>query len=76
MKLFVFVISHNTFAQGGRRKTHIIDEDGFLLCGGIRMGIPTREVDANWLSQPDPDGELCKTCKRIAEKKIRSQCEQ
>lgn len=63
--------THNTFAEGGH-KIHIKDYDtGKCLCGyepWLPNGIDYEEQwgnIVNYLSQPDPDGNLCKRCKQI-----------
>ncbi len=63
--------THNTFAEGGH-KIHIKDYDtGKCLCGyepWLPNGIDYEERwgnIVNYLSQPDPDGNLCKRCKQI-----------
>ena len=68
MSLYVFPISHNLFFEGGRRKTHILGEDGRTLCGKTLLGVVCDEVTPGWLGQPDPDGEVCKVCAGKARK--------
>lgn len=67
--MYVFVTSSCLVAYGARRKTHIVTEDG-CLCGCKIMGLPTQKVTRNWLNQPDYYGEVCKTCKKIANNKL------
>lgn len=40
------------------------------MCGYDIMGSIGVEVTKEWLEQPDPDGELCKCCKKKAYKKL------
>lgn len=71
MDMYVFVISGGLVAYGARRKTHIINEDGECLCGCKIMGMPTLKVTRDWLDQPDYYGEMCKTCRKIANNKLK-----
>lgn len=73
-ELYIFVTSHNTFAQGGQRKTHIHDSSG-ILCGRNLYGIPTGTVTPDWLLQSDPDEEVCRICKVAAVKTMRLEIE-
>lgn len=44
------------------------DGESKLLCGiepPHYLGGVNR-VDSDWAAQPDPDGQLCKNCKRVA----------
>lgn len=62
--------THNTVLEGGR-KTHILDcENWKILCGRDIMGSFGVEINKEWLDQPDPDGEVCKQCKKKAYKKL------
>lgn len=73
-ELYIFVTSHNTLAQGGKRKTHIHDGSG-VLCGRKLYGLPTGTITPGWLLQADPDGELCRVCKEAAAKAVRREIE-
>ena len=67
MKAFYTYCTHNTVAEGSPVKTHITRGDG-ALCGFSNHNFgSTIKIDQEWLYQSDPDGELCKKCKSIAQ---------
>jgi hypothetical protein len=72
MKLYPLIYSHNTVQEGGGRKTHIGKEDGLALCGKNKHLFFSfgDEINEWWINQPDPDGELCKVCKKKSLKLI------
>lgn len=69
-KFFSWISSHNTFGEGYGRKVHLADEDMNTLCGYYNFYNIADEVGLEWITQPDPDGELCKKCKKIALKSL------
>lgn len=71
-RYFPIYDSHNLYSEGYGRKSHIVDTDnGKCLCGYDPHFYSAVDYDAHWsdiinyLSQPDPDGNLCKRCKQI-----------
>lgn len=73
IEIYRFWYKHNTIAEGlTTSKTHLGTLDG-LFCGlsteARLFSMPLR-VDEEWINQPDPDGELCKKCKKIALTKL------
>ena len=66
--------THNTFYEGGR-KIHLMNEEtGRCLCGyepgyfnEVNLGHPYSQYKSTleYVSQPDPDGNLCLRCKEI-----------
>lgn len=73
---FIYVTCHNTVAEGGKRKTHIYADGKGLMCGRKMMGLPTAIMEPEWLIQPDPDGEVCITCRRYTAKALLKELEQ
>lgn len=71
--------THNTFYEGGR-KIHLMNEEtGRCLCGyepcffnEVYLDNPylPYRTTLDYITQPDPDGNLCTTCKRIYVNKI------
>jgi hypothetical protein len=65
MKLWI-----SGMGEGGRNKTHIIAENSINpLCGVLANKYSSEtleEATEQWISQPDPDNQLCKNCKRVA----------
>jgi hypothetical protein len=63
--------THGTFAEGGH-KIHLMDDNTKRCLCGYRAWLHN-EVDMTYwkdnvllyISQPDPDGNLCKRCKEI-----------
>lgn len=70
--------THNLYSEGYGRKIHIEDEKtGLCLCGYTPNLANSIDYEAQWgnivsyLSQPDPDGNLCKRCKQIMLKALK-----
>ena len=74
-KFYTYILTHNTFQEGGR-KTHIMveDRDG-SLCGCKNGSSTLAEVDIDWLSQPDPDREICWKCLKKCVKMMDEDCD-
>ena len=72
-KFYSLIFSHNTRLEGGGLRIHIGQSTLLPLCGKKinRLFDVGGEVDEQWINQPDPDGELCKSCKRKSLKIIK-----
>lgn len=70
MDLQVYALEQGSIFYTNKRKLHIYDWDsGRCLCGCQAAGNCTlQQVDKEWLSQPDPDNIVCKSCRKIANK--------
>lgn len=64
---WVFASEHHTKHEGAKSKVHISNDHGFVLCGvnPNQGGGTGGEVTLDWVNQPDPDNQICKTCKKI-----------
>ena len=74
-KIYIWTY-HNPEDFCNRLKIHLTDNFEKGLCGfidrrGIYAGVLTG-LTCDWLNQPDPDGMLCKKCKKIALKRLQS----
>lgn len=73
-RLFTYVVSHDLYSEGGK-KSHLTkvenDIDSKTLCGIFKPFSVTMEINLKWLSQPDPDDEVCIKCKKIAKNILR-----
>jgi hypothetical protein len=60
--------------EGGGRKVHIGRDNFATLCGKNKNLFRSvgGEINKEWINQPDPDGELCKDCKKKALKLLES----
>lgn len=70
-RYYPVIDTHNSFCEGGH-KVHIKDYDtGKCLCGyepWLASAIDYEEVwgnIVNYLSQPDPDTNICQRCKQM-----------
>ena len=72
--LQVYEIERDSIYFRSRRKLHVYDwGECKCLCGCQAPGSCTlQDVDEKWLTQPDPDEILCKKCKSIALKLIKT----
>lgn len=71
-RYFPIYDSHNLYSEGFGRKVHIIDTDtGKCLCGYETPFYSAVDYQRQfgdiikYIAQPDPDGDICKSCKRI-----------
>ena len=75
-KVYPVYDTHGTFAEGGHKIHLLYDGQQKCLCG-YRIHF-YNEVDLtywkdnvlDYISQPDPDGNLCKRCKTIFVNKL------
>ncbi|HHJ3076803.1 TPA: hypothetical protein ACPVZG_000599 [Vibrio parahaemolyticus] len=69
--VFVYVPFLNTETNRFQGKIHLAKSDnGEVFCGNNKLLFEINQVGLDWVTQADPNSELCQRCKSLAEKHL------